>query len=631
MGDSALITNSKFYCPSCKSCLENKNDKLLCHDCGELFSYKNGYADFINGKNYEIENDIAKEKLCQLLSQIDQYGYKKVSLDFLNDPEVKPHLTDVKSADPIFHCIGKNNLRCLEIGSNLGKVSENLSHIFHEVYSIETNREKIEFQKKRFQDLDISNIILLSCNPTKIPFPDNYFDLIVCNGIFELCKIFNPDCESKNAQDKFLKEMKRVLAEKGCFCLGIQNKFGLSRLFGMNEPNNRKEKKKLVSLYSLFGYQKILNEVGFNFKAYWVLPSYKKPYFSGNLEDKITLQWFFQNITRFRLIEKRSRIKSLAILIIKKFNKDALGIIIKIFVPSFIFCCYKNSNIESIEDVIKQQTRINNFLTLGRRTRIINILLDKKGIPTKLVSLERYGYKIPEKIVECNRIFPNMQNPKDRLWMEDWIKGETLDRSKINELSIAINWLLKFQNNTTQDIMTKKFVQETETSWIKVGLSEIKILDLTQWDDWLNEYESYVDKNIINKTAVHGDFWYSNILNDSESHEINVVDWENFQKEGNPFFDIIIFIFQFMIMDSNNKVKAFQSNFIQTKKIELLKKWQERLSEHFGFEFKLIVLLRWFLMREIAYSKLFVNGERVNAYVEMLKFLSDKESFFYIV
>jgi len=616
--------NTQFSCPKCKEILSVSTNKLICNKCKKTFSNEEGYIDFLGETDFETI-EISKNKLKEMLEYIHKYGYEKAALQFSKNSEIKLQLQDVKSADAIFHCLGKNNLRCLEIGSNLGKISENLSQIFHQVYSLETSKEKIEIQKNKFQYLNLKNIILVRGNPTELPFVENYFDLVICNESFELCELYSSSHDSKNAQINFLNEIKRTLTHEGCLCLSVKNKFGFQRLFRKEKENFSKNNLKPVIL-SFFGYQQLFKKINFDFKSYWVLPSIKKPYFSGKIDDDVSYQWFFQNITDFLLKNQKSRIKNLYFLIIYKLSKF---IRIKNFVPNYIFCCYKNKISESLEDFIIRSTKTKNFLTISRKHRILYIILGKNKKPGKLVSINRYGLIIPEKIVKCKRIFPKMKDPIERLWEDDWIEGKPIDPANTDQIFAAFNWLHEFQNYTSNGRMTKKFIEETEMHWIRNSLKKIKNLPLEQYEIWLNKYLSYVDQHSIYKTGVHGDFWYGNILIESKTQNVKVIDWENFKEIGNPFYDYMLFIFNFMIMFSENDLESFKSNFTDKEKFEILKKLQKNISEQFGFECKLILLLRWSILWRMANSQLNRNGKGIKGYMQMLEFISDKEELYY--
>ncbi len=613
----------EFSCPKCKKLLDISTNKLICDNCKKTYPNEENYIDFLGEKDFETI-DLSKEKLREMIQDIHKHGYKKAVLQFLNDPVIKPYLIDVKSADSIFHCIGKNNLRCLEIGSNLGKITENLSHIFHEVYSLETSKEKIEIQKNRFQSLNQKNITLLRCNPLELPFPKDYFDLIICNDSFELCESYNSNPKFEKGQIIFLNEVKRILSKEGCFCVSVQNKFGFPRLFGVEKIKSLQNNQNSQT-FSLSGYKQLFKKTNFYFKSYWVLPSIRKPYFSGKMEDDISYQWFFQNITNFLLKRKKSKFRDYSFSIIKKSNKFISKILTKNFIPSFIFCCYKSDMSKSLEDHIIANSDTKNFLMIGRRTRIIYILLGNNKKPTKLFSLDRYGYEIPEVIVECNRVFPKMKDPIERLWSEDWIDGHPIEPSKTNDVIAAFSWLQQFQNDTSDEIMTKEFVEETEIKWIKESLIKIKDIPLKKYETWLEEYVSYIDKHTIYKTAVHGDFWYSNILIESKTNSINVIDWENFKSAGNPFYDYILFMFNFMTMSNGNDFQVFKSNFDSKEKFEVIKKIQSKINQHFGFDCKLIVLLRWMILMKMANAQLNGDKKRITEYLQMLEFIRHKE------
>jgi len=617
--------NTEYCCPRCKLSIEIHVNKLFCNNCKKSYFNKNGYIDFIEEIFFD-ENQFTKEKLKEILQEINKHGYEKTIIQFSNDPIIKSFLSDIKSADSIFHCIGKNNLRCLEIGSNLGKISDNLSHIFHGVYSIETSKEKIEIQKKRFQHLKLDNITILRCNPIELPFPDNYFDLVICNESFGLSKMFNPKLEPKKTQIVFLKEIKRVLTNEGCLCLGVQNKFGIPKLFGIDNTDyhTQKNNKNKISNYTLFGYHKLLKNVSFNFKSYWVLPSCQKPYFSGNLKNDVTSKWFFQNATNFLLKRKKSKYKNLLFALINKLNKHIIKIILSVFVPDFVFCCYKSDLTESVEDTIIRHTKIENFLMMGRRTKIFFVLLEQNGKPVKKVVLDRYSHSFPNKIGKCDRIFPNMKDPIERMWIEDWIDGIPMDPTKIDEMYNALEWLHRFQKESSNGTITKDS-EELEIRRMKYALSMIKDLDFIEWKKWLKEYESYIEKHTIYKTAVHGDFWSSNILINPKTRKVNVIDWEMYEQCGNPIIDNLTFIFFFMITSSSDILNSFKSSFNDREKYETIIKLQKKISEYFGFEFKLVLLLRWLIIKQITDSKLLGNGARINLGIKMLEFLKDRE------
>ena len=84
-----------------------------------------------------------------------------------------------------------------------------------------------------------------------------------------------------------------------------------------------------------------------------------------------------------------------------------------------------------------------------------------------------------------------------------------------NEVTKAIKWLAEFQNNSKQNIINKNDIQE-EIDIIKKGLQYVNHGDLNQYYRWLEDYRKIIEGNEIFKTAIHGDFWITNILINEE-------------------------------------------------------------------------------------------------------------------
>jgi hypothetical protein len=74
-----------------------------------------------------------------------------------------------------------------------------------------------------------------------------------------------------------------------------------------------------------------------------------------------------------------------------------------------------------------------------------------------------------------------------------------------------------------------------------------------------------------------------------------------------------------------NKVEEFKLHYNSKEKLEIIKKLQTKISEHFGFEFKLIILLRWIILRKITQDQPDENNKKIKEYIQMLEFISNKE------
>ena len=143
--------NANFCCPKCKGSIVTKADGYLCQNCVSFYSLRDGYVDFMGDVEF-YAGEISQQEIQKLIEDIDLRGYDDgLTLFFKSNPHLQDYITDIKRADWVCHCLGKNNLRCLDIGSGLGNISEILSYTYQQVYSVEAVRERIEFQKRRYK------------------------------------------------------------------------------------------------------------------------------------------------------------------------------------------------------------------------------------------------------------------------------------------------------------------------------------------------------------------------------------------------------------------------------------------------------------------------------------------------
>jgi SAM-dependent methyltransferase len=285
-------------------------------------------------------------------------------------------------------------------------------------------RERIEFQKRRFKNSNVSNVTIVRGNALELPFPDNYFDLVVCNGVLEWVGTMNTDRPPREVQLSFLREVKRVLSDKGCLYIGIENRLGLGYMLGqpdhsglrytsliprsmanflvkrygrsggMYRDTSKRENKKewrgyRTYTYSIKGYNSLFREAGFKFKSYWAFPSYNKPLYSARLNDRAALKGFVQYIGPLIRFKK-------LLSIIGKFDSRILSLIANAITPCFLFYCYKNEIQESIDDIITDAAQLRSYCTIGDAHNIRYLLYDDTdGTPSKVAQVRRYSNEIP--------------------------------------------------------------------------------------------------------------------------------------------------------------------------------------------------------------------------------------------
>jgi ubiquinone/menaquinone biosynthesis C-methylase UbiE len=421
--------DTKLSCPRCKTSLNLGISSYHCSNCHKSYPIRDQYVDFLGEEVDFYAGELSQNDMRKLIEKIDSLGYSEgLRRLYVDYPYLREYIGEDKRGDWICHCFSSrnnNNRRCLDIGSGLGNLSEMLSHYYDEVYSLEAVPERIEFQKRRFKNSNVSNVTVVRGNALELPFPDDYFDLVVCNGVLEWVGTMNTDRPPREVQLSFLREVKRVLSDKGCLYIGIENRLGLGYMLGqpdhsglrytslvprsvanflvkrygrsggMYRDTSKRENKKewrgyRTYTYSIKGYNSLFREAGFKFKSYWAFPSYNDPLFSARLNDRVALKGFVQ------YFGPRSRRFKRLLSLIGKFDSRILSLIANAMAPSFLFYCYKNEIQESIDDIITDAAQLTSYCTTGDAHNIRYLLYDDTdGTPSKVAQVRRYSNEIP--------------------------------------------------------------------------------------------------------------------------------------------------------------------------------------------------------------------------------------------
>lgn len=616
-----------FCCIICGSPLSNNSESYSCSRCDNpnVAKKEDGYVDFINDVNDKSEEKTLKE----IVKLIDKVGYNKgIELILTKYPDIKHEFSKERvyqSGDSLFHCFSKNNHKCLEIGSNLGNISEELSYFFQEVYSIDSNREKIEFQKRRFSFKKRDNVFLVRSYGNKIPFPDNHFDLIMLNGLEQIDN-FYPKNVSKKSPNEFLKELRRKLNDDGCLLLGVYNKGGINfvtdKIMKFKTKTLQKQNLKKYS-HTFNDYQNLLHEIGFSLKSYWVLPSFDIPYYSGKIDDEKSARWFLENINNFLPSFKKKSIKQKLLFFgLKNLSSKLIKSFMKLSSPSFLFCCYKNNMTENLDEIVVRKTGFDSYLTISRRFKIMYILFGKDGLPKKVASFRKYFNMKKEEAPYPQVPKFNAQNLEDQILVEDWKEGRLLDPFNMKEVIKAIQWIVDFQKNHEQEPYSIEEISY-EIKQLKEGILKNPNINY-QFSDWIKDYEDLMTKNKIKKSAVHGDLSFRNIIINPKNRDLNVIDWHFFKETGNPFDDISMFLFRLLVRSNKlNETESFRTKVLGLDRQfnELRKKIEKKFSDHFGFKFDLILIMKIYILKSII--KKIQKGKNIQNELKYAMILSD--------
>jgi len=197
-----------------------------------------------NGVNYVYKDDIiVKQKpwIGDAFSFLYDFLMKKSVYPKKLDASYKQHIVFLKKNLGVIH-----DMSVLELATGSGNLSEILPKD-NKYVGVDVSPGLLKAAYKKFMKNGYKDFQLYSCSAEDLPFTDNLFNLCICN----ISLNFFDDL------DKVIKEIKRVLKEKG--------------VFFCNVPVPERNKKQSVihgKLYSESDLMKKFVSNGFDFKTY---------------------------------------------------------------------------------------------------------------------------------------------------------------------------------------------------------------------------------------------------------------------------------------------------------------------------------------------------------------------------
>lgn len=250
----------KLVCPICHCNLVNNISEFICSSCGRHYPNNKGISDFRERNDYWC--NVSREKMEELINLAKDSGnWLKAAEEIV--PEYTGHFVPFDRADCQFLWPCTKDSKILDAGSMWGGITIPAAQFHAEVYAVDKTVETLEFLKIRAEQMGFDNIYTVACGLKNLPFPDDFFDLVVLNGALEWVALEEEIILEKHwrkfgrglrrrksirysqnpntMQIQVLQEMRRVLKPGGCLYLAIENRIGYIYLVGypddhMNMP-----------------------------------------------------------------------------------------------------------------------------------------------------------------------------------------------------------------------------------------------------------------------------------------------------------------------------------------------------------------------------------------------------------
>jgi len=256
---------------------------------------------------------LSKKDMQEAIKVIDTLGWDefdkkyKGKLDFSFEED---------RADWRFNIPINKNSVVLDVGAGLGRSSIPLARISKEVVSFDQSVDRMRFLKRRAKEENLNNITIFVGDLFDLPLSEGSFDVVVMNGILEWVGKTNKYEDPRKAQIEVLKICKKLLKPDGFLYVGIENRFALSYLRGIDHSGlrftsymprflaNFYTKYKKGEPYKTYTYTKrgttsLFKRAGFSkIKTYLPYPGYNMPRILIPHDNILALQYVIQEIMR---------------------------------------------------------------------------------------------------------------------------------------------------------------------------------------------------------------------------------------------------------------------------------------------------------------------------------------------
>ena len=233
-----------------------------------------------------------REELEKAIAVIEEKGWDEFRARYQNkfDFTFEENRADWRFVVPL-----TKNFCVLDAGAGMGRISIPLARIAQRVVALDQSFLRMKFLKIRAEKEGLKNIEVYVGDIFDQPFPDESFDLIVMNGLLEWVGKTSRFEDPREAQKESLRICRRLLKKGGVLYIGIENRFALSYLRGLDHSGLyytsylprwlanvytklRAGKSYDTYTYTKSGYKKLLQEAGFsNFDFYLPYPGYNLP------------------------------------------------------------------------------------------------------------------------------------------------------------------------------------------------------------------------------------------------------------------------------------------------------------------------------------------------------------------
>lgn len=640
-------------CPNCLGFLLPAENGYCCSTCNIRFETIQDIPVLTTNKNFYY-GEIPKEDLISILDDIKTYGWevavKRYTYERKSTYWLNYALDERRVAWKYLMDFGDNKV-VLDFGCGWGNISIGLARNCSKVVCVDLTKEKLLFLKHRAAYFGYENIFPIHGGDTDfLPFPTEYFDLVVLNGVLEwvaIGKTGNP----RKTQIRFLQEISRVLKRGGQLYIGIENRLNFKYFLGRPDDHSGLKyasllprllanlySKKVKSqpyktyTYTSRGYSKMLSDVGFKaVKFFSPLPDYRHFKYIIDLDNKENRKYYFLN----SLKEGTNLIK----LFKMKYAK--------LFTPSFGIIAVKGSNYKSVLHYV-----LNQSIELAANDRKpeptdknASLFLSYTVTNNNVVVVRTYGSELiikiplnPSALADCfseERTLKSIHSSEKLIsYMKDKIplcvkSGSFFGEHFFIQTALAgisgtkcilkANICEKVKEEAIKFIthfhrLTRRKVLITENNFHGLFLNTFSTLHTFAHDHTylskIQKVKDYLRDALVNTdqilVSVHGDYHLGNLLFTEKGELIGVIDWDQFRAEFFPMTDLLTLLLLLEVERSKRSYAETYINRVFNLKI-FERKWIDYYLDHLRIPFDKKFLRLWTIIHWLNKTEAYIR------------------------
>lgn len=318
-----------YHCIYCKSKLSFKEDRLNCLNCSSDFEIRKGIPVLIEKERYWC--NFPRDFMVELNRDAEKTYWRDAVKEHISG-NVAEHIWAENRIDFRYILPNLKDKNILDIGSMWGGITIPLSRYCREIFAIDPTFETVHFLDIRREQDNINNINIALSSAYRLPFANNYFDIVLLVGVLEWLgadydfvvgehygkrkKLLSNNRKSpRTLQIQALKEIYRVLKSNGVLLIAIENRYFYKYFFGWPDahtavPFSSLLPRSIASVYmrllkgrdyreytySYLEHKRTLKELGFNSVSFYTaMPSYREPEVIVPIDDNKYIKFYYEN------------------------------------------------------------------------------------------------------------------------------------------------------------------------------------------------------------------------------------------------------------------------------------------------------------------------------------------------